>query len=104
MRVAFLTANARFGDAIGNQIAEKVAFFLDTGSHVCVFVESDECLHPFLQPHCHKAATLEPDSNAWAFLTAADLIIVEYGHFYGLLHWLPLLINGKARILFDYHG
>ena len=46
MRVALLSHNARAGDAIGNQVAEKLTFFLDRGAEVRVFVECDRSPHP----------------------------------------------------------
>jgi glycosyltransferase involved in cell wall biosynthesis len=133
MRVAFLTANAKAGDAIGNLVAQKVAFFLERGADVRVFLESPERLHPRLREHCRVVQGMEPDADAWTFLSSTDLVIVEYGHFYRLLHWLPLLVSSPmravtphassppqggrelkgalppqegrgARILFDYHG
>lgn len=103
MRVAILTHNAQFGDAIGNQIAEKVAFFLDSGADVRVFAESGRRLHPDVASHCRRLDDT-PEGEGWRFLEGADLIIVEYGQSYRLLNLLPLLAGGKARILFDYHG
>ena len=38
------------------------------------------------------------------FLSSADLVVVEYGQYYDLLEWLPLLGHGKGRVLLDYHG
>jgi glycosyltransferase involved in cell wall biosynthesis len=129
MRVALLSANARAGDAIGNQVAEKLAFFFDRGADVRVFLESGDHLHPVVGRHCRVVNDIEPDAETSAFLSSADLIVVEYGHFYTLLHWLPLLVRRRAgdmqstpqpnlppqggrepdslggpRILFDYHG
>src|SRR5262249_50460760 len=115
MRVAILSHNAQSGDAIGNQVAEKVSFFIDRGALVQVFVESLERLHPAVQPYATCGAEpLTPvpssqraeaeDSPAWAFLKSADLVIVEYGQTYSLLGYLPLLAGGRTRILFDYHG
>ena len=52
MRVALLSFNARAGDAIGNQVAEKLAFFLERGADVRVFVQSDQHLHPAVRPYC----------------------------------------------------
>jgi glycosyltransferase involved in cell wall biosynthesis len=97
MRVAFLTANAKAGDAIGNLVAEKVAFFLDRGADVRVFLESRDRLHPFVRKHCRVVQSTEPDADAWTFLSNTDLVIVEYGHFYRLLHWLPLLVSAAVR-------
>jgi glycosyltransferase involved in cell wall biosynthesis len=104
MRVALLSHNAQAGDAIGNLVAEKLAFFLDHGADVGVLVESTQRLHPAVRPHCLKMPTPEPYGEAWEFLSGADLIVVEYGHYYRLLELLPVLAGGKGRILFDYHG
>jgi glycosyltransferase involved in cell wall biosynthesis len=104
MRVALLTHNAPVGDAIGNQVAEKVAFFLDRGADVRVFLESDRRLHPALRAHAHVVTDAGAGADAWRFLSAADLVSAEYGHSYSLLNWLPLLAGGKARVLLDYHG
>ena len=104
MRVAILTANARAGDAIGNQVAEKVAFFRDRGADVRVFAECRRSLHPDLRPFCRSINPQEPEGKAWQFLVSADLVIAEYGHAYSLLGLLPLLAGGKPRILIDYHG
>jgi glycosyltransferase involved in cell wall biosynthesis len=104
MRVAILTANARAGDAIGNQVAEKLAFFRERGADVCVFAECRRFLHPAVRPFCRPIDPQKPDGKAWQFLTSADLIVVEYGHAYPLLNLLPMLVGGKARIVLDYHG
>jgi O-antigen biosynthesis protein len=107
MRVAILTANAQIGDAIGNLVAEKVAFFLERGADVRVFLESLARVHPLVWEHCRTIQGAEPDAETWAFLSISDLVIVEYGHFYRLLHWLPLLasaIDPPPRVLIDYHG
>jgi glycosyltransferase involved in cell wall biosynthesis len=104
MRVALLSHNARAGDAVGNQLAEKLAFFLDRGADVRVFVESDQRLHPAVRPHCHLVAKPEPRGEGWLYVSTADLVVVEYTQFYPLLGLLPLLAGGRPRILFDYHG
>jgi len=104
MRVALLTHNAPAGDAIGNQTAEKVAFFLDRGADVRVFLESDRHLPPGLRACTCVLPDGQPTAEAWQFLTTADSVLAEYGHFYPLLQILPLLAGGRPRILFDYHG
>jgi glycosyltransferase involved in cell wall biosynthesis len=104
MRVALLSYNARAGDAIGNQIAEKLAFFLERGADVRLFVESANRLHPAVEPYCQGLNAAQADGEEWRFLSSADLIVVEYGQYYSLLGLLPLLAGGKPRILFDYHG
>jgi glycosyltransferase involved in cell wall biosynthesis len=103
MRVALLSRTARAGDAIGNQVAEKLALFLEGGADVRVFLESLEQLHARVAAHAQHMIA-EPAGTAWEFLRSADLVCVEFGQYYSLLGLLPLLANGKARILIDYHG
>src|SRR5258708_9969073 len=90
MRVAILTYNARFGDAIGNQVAEKLAFFLERGADVRVFIESDRRLHPAIRPHSQTLNRPEPVGPAWEFLASADLVVAEYVQFYHTLTLFPL--------------
>lgn len=104
MRVALLCCSAPHGDAIGNQVAEKVAFFLDRGADVRVFLESDRRLPMTLRPFCQVVDASAPDDKTWKFLSTSDLIFVEYSQWFELLNWLPLLAGGKARIVFDYHS
>jgi glycosyltransferase involved in cell wall biosynthesis len=103
VRVALLTYNARSGDAIGNHVAEKLAFFVDSGADARVFVESDEALHPGIRPYCRLLAA-EPSGDGWAYLRDCDLVVVDYSQWYSLLGLLPLLARERPRILFDYHG
>lgn len=103
MRVAILTHNAQAGDAIGNQVAEKVALFLDRGAHVRVIIEGGQRLHPAVRPHCDVLRQPATRADLWPFLSSADLIVVEYSQYYRLLDLLPLVAGGP-RILFDYHG
>jgi glycosyltransferase involved in cell wall biosynthesis len=104
MRVALLSHNAQAGDAIGNQVAEKLAFFLDRGADVRVVIESNRRLHPAVRPHSHRWPKPEPKGEVWSFLATADLIIAEYSQYYPLLGLLPLLVGSRPRLLFDYHG
>jgi glycosyltransferase involved in cell wall biosynthesis len=104
MRVALVSYNAQAADAIGNQVAEKLAFFLDRGADVRVFVQSGQRLDPAVRPHCRVLPAPEPRGEAWRFLSSADLVVVEYGQAYRLLELLPLLAGRKGRVLFDYHG
>jgi glycosyltransferase involved in cell wall biosynthesis len=104
MRVALLSHSAPAGDAIGRQLAEKVATFADRGAEVRLFVTSDRKLHPALAPYTQRYAPAEPRGPHWAFLTSADLILVEYSQHDPLFDLLPLLAGGRARIIFDYHG
>jgi glycosyltransferase involved in cell wall biosynthesis len=104
MQVALLSANAKAGDAIGNQVAEKLAALLERGADARVFVEDEQRLHPVVRPHCQRVGTPEPGSAAWRFLSAADLVVVEFSQDYALLGLLPLLAGARPRILYDYHG
>lgn len=103
MRVALLSQNACAGDAIGRHIAEKAAYFLDRGAHVRVIVGDDRRIHPALRPISIRH-TERPQGDGWSELLAADLIVVDYPQYYPLLDLLPLLADGKRRIVFDYHG
>ncbi len=102
MRVALVSYNAKAGDAIGNQVAEKLAFFVERGAEVRVFLESADRLHPRLS-NC-QLMKAETEGKAWDFLSSADLACFEFGQFYSLLGLLPLLAGHKPRILVDYHG
>jgi glycosyltransferase involved in cell wall biosynthesis len=111
MRVAFLSCSAPAGDAIGNQLAEKTAFFLEHGADVRVFLESDWRLHPALRDLSFRARQMQrtqtdesQEDENWKFVATADLIFVDYSQYYESLDWLPLLAGGKARIILDYHG
>lgn len=104
MRVGLLSANARSGDAIGNQLAEKVLFFVDRGADVRVFIEDERNLHPSVQPYCTLLGQAERKSDACDFLAASDVVIADYSQYYGLLELLPVLAGGKPRLILDYHG
>src|SRR4051794_11979719 len=49
MRVTLISHNAQAGDAIGNQVAARAAFFRERGAEVRVLLESDRRLHPSLR-------------------------------------------------------
>ena len=115
MRVALLAYSAPAGDAIGNQLAEKLAFFLERGADARVFLESDYRLHPALVDQgskiedrrlkiANRGLRIDGREGTWEFLASADLILVDYSQYYSSLDWLPVLTGGKARIVFDYHG
>src|SRR5436305_12153669 len=91
MRVAFLSHNAQAADAIGRQLAEKVAFFLDRGADVRVLLESARRLHSGLKPYVRRVTVDRLSPADRRFLDSADLIAVEYGQYYCLLDLLPLL-------------
>src|SRR5262249_5114141 len=104
MRVGFITYNAQAGDAVGNQVAEKVAVFLDHGADVRVFLHSNQRLHPALHDLALPIDKAECHGEAWLFLSTSDLVIVEYSQYFQLLEFLPLLAGGKPRVLVNYHG
>jgi glycosyltransferase involved in cell wall biosynthesis len=104
MRVALLSCNAQAGDAIGNSVADKLAFFRERAAEVRIFVQSDQHLHPALSPYCQRLRAPELRGDAWRFLRSADVVIVEFGQFYSLLSLLPALAGGRPRIILDYHG
>jgi len=104
MRVGLISFNSRARDAIGNHLAEKLAFFLDHGADVRVFLQSTDKLHPALQGHVDKIDEVRQMGPAWDFLSSADLVIVDFAQAYDLLYFLPLLSNGKPRLLLEYHG
>jgi glycosyltransferase involved in cell wall biosynthesis len=104
LRAAILAHNAQAGDAVGNQVAEEVAFFAARGADVRVFLESDRRLHPHVRGrHCVVPGG-EPAAPAWDFLCSADLVIVEYSQSYPLLQVLPALAEQRPRILLNYHS
>jgi glycosyltransferase involved in cell wall biosynthesis len=104
MQLALLSCSASNGDAVGNQIAEKVSFFLDRGAEVRVFLGSDGGLPFALRPYTRKLDAGIVDDRTFKYLSTADLIFVEYSQWFEILNWLPLLAGGKGRIVFDYHG
>jgi glycosyltransferase involved in cell wall biosynthesis len=104
MRVVLLSHNANVGDAIGNNVAEKVAFFRERAADVRVFVESARGLHPDVAPFCEVVQSAEPGGECWRYLRSADLVCAEFGQYYPLLALLPLLAGGKQRVILDYHG
>jgi glycosyltransferase involved in cell wall biosynthesis len=104
MRVALLSYSAQAGDAIGNNVAEKVAFFRERAAEVRVFVETGRRLHPAVAPCCTVLDSTEPTGPWWRYLRSADIVSVEFGQHYSLLALLPLLAGGKPRVLLDYHG
>jgi glycosyltransferase involved in cell wall biosynthesis len=103
MRVALLSYNAQARNAVGNHVAETLAFFLDRGAEARVFVQSDDHLHPDVAAHC-EVVPAAGGGPVWEFLAACDLVVAQYAQWYELLHFLPLLAGGKPRVLLDYHG
>lgn len=104
MRVAFLSHNAQINNAIGNQIAEKVRFFLEHGAEVRVFVEDAQRLHPDLQSVAVEAGSPSTTGPVWEYLRSSDLVFAVYAQSHGLLDYLPRLQGEGPRIIFDYYG
>lgn len=104
MRVAILTYNARIGDAIGNQVAAKVAFFRERGMTVRVFLQDSSRIHPEVRSHAQVVSDPEHDAAFRQYVHSADLILVEYSQSYPLLGWLPRFADSPGRVVFDYHG
>ena len=104
MRVAVLTFNARSGDAVGNQVAEKLAFFRERGAEARVFLQDGRHLHPAVRQAAAVVADPEGDAAGRPFVLSADLVLAEYSQFYPLLAWLPAASADRRRIILDYHG
>jgi O-antigen biosynthesis protein len=104
MRVALLSYNAQAQDAVGNQIAEKADLFRERGADVRVFIQSAARLHPRLHGYSQEVRQVERTGPVWDYLASADLVVAVYAQFYKLLHFLPLLVGGKPRLLLHYHG
>lgn len=104
MRVALLSSNARARDAVGNQLAEKVAYFLERGAEVRVFVQSGEQPHPLVRPYLEVVRRVEATGPTWDYLAEADLVVAVYAQYHALLDYLPLLAGGRPRVLLHYHG
>lgn len=101
MRVALLAANAREGDAIGNQLAAKVAFFRERGAQVSVLLEDAREVRAAVRSVARGAG--DPHT-CHAEMAAADLVLVEYSQFFSALLALPLLRDAATRVVLDYHG
>lgn len=104
MRVAQIAHSAPYGDAIGNQIAARAAFFRERAADVRVYVESDARLHPSLLPLAQTVVSESEREAILGDLRQCDLIIVDYSQSFRLLELLPKLAGNGPRILFDYHG
>ncbi|MFL5327966.1 MAG: glycosyltransferase [Gemmataceae bacterium] len=104
MRVAFLTQNARAGDAIGRGLLEKVDYFLDRGADVTVVAADLRALHPSLKRYTIRQKPNDTNGRGFQALLQADLVSVEFSEYYPLLRLLPLVADGTRKIIFDYHG
>ncbi len=104
MRVAILAASAQQYDAIGNQIAAKVNFFMDRNAEVRVFVASGDRLHEDIVSCVEVVDSRTIPNSVRQCLVTADLILIEYSQWFDLLQVIPALAHCKPRIIFDYHG
>lgn len=107
MQLAILAHSAPRYDAIGNQVAEKAAFFQERGWRVRVFLHSDANLHPGVAPIALEDRVSESDhasSPTWKFLSQCDFVVVEYSQYFPLLGYLPSLAQKGIRVAVDYHG
>jgi glycosyltransferase involved in cell wall biosynthesis len=103
MRVGLLAHAARAGDAIGRQIAAKVAFFRERGDDVRVVVATDRGLDPVLRPF-HERYSPQASDSILAWLRQSDLILVEYSQYSPVFDAIALVAGGRSKIIFDYHG
>ncbi len=104
MRVALLSYNAQFHNAVGNHVAEKARFFQERGADVRVFVQDARRLHPDLRSCSREISEPSVDGPVWDYLRQADLVFAVYGQYYDLLQYLPRLAGTGPRIVFDYLG
>ena len=75
MRVALLSANAHAKNAIGNQVAEKAAFFHERGAEVRLFLQNADRLHPELRAFAEPVNHVGTHGHVWDYLSQADLVI-----------------------------
>src|SRR5262245_56054763 len=98
MRVGLLAHSARAGDAIGRQIAAKVAFVRDRGAEVRVVVATDRELDPALRPFTARFTAQDCESLV-AWLRSADLVLIEYSQHTPVLELIPLVAGGNAKLI-----
>lgn len=104
MRVAFVACSTPARTAVGNLLAEKVAFFLDRGAEVRVFLESTAALHPQLTAHASSLKTVPTAGPAWDALRQSDLVFFEFSQGFDLLGLLPLLVPERPKLIATYYG
>lgn len=104
MRVALVTAHARAGDAVGQHVAEQLAFFHDRGADVRVLAESDRHVHSGVRAALTVLTEPQLATDAGRFLATSDLVIFVYSQYFPLLGFLPLLVGGRPRLVVDYLG
>jgi glycosyltransferase involved in cell wall biosynthesis len=104
MRIAMVACNAPARTAVGNLLAEKVAFFVDRGAEVQVFLESTTPLHPQLLDYAQRCPELPVVGPAWEYLAQSDIVFFEFSQGFELLSLLPLLVDEKPRLIVTYYG
>ncbi len=105
MRVALLSYNAPIHSAVGNQLAEWLAFFAERGDEARLFVQSGDRLHPGLASCTQVVAQPVASGPAWSCLKSSDLVLVAYARAFALMQLLPLLAGEAGpRVVFLYHG
>jgi glycosyltransferase involved in cell wall biosynthesis len=104
MRVAMVACSAPARTAVGNLLAEKVAFFVESGAEVRVFIENAADLHPQLHGHLERCPDVPTEGRAWDFLRQCDLVFFEFSQGFDLLGLLPLLVDEKPRLIATYYG
>src|SRR5436190_9687691 len=104
MRVAMVACSAPARTAVGNLLAEKVAFFVDRGADVRVFLESTTALHPHLVAHAEHCPTFPAVGPIWDYFAQSDIVFFEFSQGFDLLSLLPLLVDEKPRLIATYYG
>ena len=97
MRVAMVACSAPVRTAVGNLLAEKVAFFVDREAEVRVFLESTAHLHPQLHSYVERCPEVPTEGQAWNYLCQCDLVFFELSQGFDLLSLLPLLVPQPPR-------
>lgn len=107
MRVALLSRNARCADAIGAQVAAKIAYFQQLGAEVRLYLSETTSLRPeaaAIKPVINTADRIWRDTSEREYLISCDLVVAEYGAAYDLMNLLPALTGQGPRIVVDYRG
>jgi glycosyltransferase involved in cell wall biosynthesis len=106
MQLAFLSQNARSGDAIGGQLAGQVRAARADGHTVRCYVSETAKLRSDVADVAIGASPRElwRSPRDRDYLLHCDLILAAYGGDYPLLDLLPLLARRGRRIAFCYYG
>lgn len=107
MRVALLSRNCCRADAIGAQVAAKIAYFQQLGAEVRLYLSEDQTLRAeaaALKPIVGTSHRIWQDESEREYLLSCDLVVAEYGAAYDLMNLLPALSGQGPRIVVDYRG